>query len=140
MEDSILLSFLRREGVVSGLKRGYIEQRAEKRRELEAKWGWKYPKVVRFWKEKIEVLLTFMDYPEWLRRYIYTTNWLEGLIKELRRRLKIMESLPGEKSVEKILYLLLREENEKYLSWTLPGFKKYSWKEELSLHTQTQII
>jgi len=127
--------------VLKGIYRA--ENREEARdelRELEARFGRKYPKVVKFWKEKFDVLLTFMDYPEWLRRYIYTTNWLERLIKELRRRLKIMESLPGERSVEKILYLLLREENEKYLSRTLPGFKKYSWKEESSLQNQTQII
>jgi len=70
-----------------------------------AKWDKRYPKVVKWWEEKAEELLAFMEFPEEIRSMIYTTNSIERLFKELKRRLKVMEILQGEESAEKLLYV-----------------------------------
>ncbi len=73
-----------------------------------AKWGKRYPGVVRWWEEKAEELLAFTEFPEEIRGMIYEANQVDRLFKELKRRLKVMEALQGEESAEKIVYAVLR--------------------------------
>ena len=56
-------------------------------------------------KKKNNFLLAFYKYPDSIQKSIYTTNWIERANKEIRKRLKTMNSLPNKKAVEKILYL-----------------------------------
>jgi transposase-like protein len=58
------------------------------------------------------------------RKFIYTTNQLERLAKEIKRRIKVIEVFPDEGSVERLLYLLLKELNERLNSRKLRGFKE----------------
>jgi len=58
------------------------------------------------------------------RQFIYTTNQLEKLAKEIKRRIKVIEVFPDEGSVERLLYLLLKELNERLNSRKLRGFKE----------------
>jgi transposase-like protein len=64
----------------------------------------------------------------WLRHNFnltpYTTNQLERLAKEIKRRIKVIEVFPDEGSVERLLYLLLKELNERLNSRKLRGFKE----------------
>jgi Fe2+ or Zn2+ uptake regulation protein len=41
---------------------------------------------VKKWEEKAYALLTFLRYPKEIRQFIYTTNQLERLAKEIKRR------------------------------------------------------
>jgi len=54
---------------------------------------------------------------------IYTANSIERLFKELKRRLKAMEVLQGEESADKVVYVILRELNERYMLRKLRGFE-----------------
>jgi len=47
-----------------------------------------YLKVVKRWETKAYALLVFLRYPRPIRRYLYTTNQLERLAKEVKRRTK----------------------------------------------------
>ena len=47
---------------------------------------------------------------------------IERLNKEIRRRIKIIDSLPGEESARKIIYLRIIEENDKFSGRTILGF------------------
>jgi transposase-like protein len=67
--------------------------------------------------------LRFLDFPSEIRRFLYTTNQLERLFKEIKRRLKVMEILPREENAENILYLILYDLNEKLFQRKLPGFE-----------------
>lgn len=58
-------------------------------------------------KEAEEEMLTFFNYPEKCRQNIYSTNIIERLIEEFRRRVKVQGSLPSRSSAEIILYELL---------------------------------
>lgn len=82
-----------------------------------------YPKIVKLWEENFDDLLAFFEFPPEIRRFIYTTNQLERLFKEVKRRLKVMEILPHEENADKILYLIFFELNEKISSRKLPGFE-----------------
>jgi transposase-like protein len=47
---------------------------------------------------------------------------IERLNREIRRRIKIMDSLPSEESASKIIYLRIIEENNKYSRRIILGF------------------
>ena len=67
-----------RSEIANDLKKVYkARDKAEAIKELEefrAKWGKRYPKVVKWWEDKAEELLGFMAFPEEIRSMIYTTN------------------------------------------------------------------
>ena len=48
-----------------------------------AKWKSKYPKL-KVWSEKTEDVLTFYDFPEGLRRLVYTNNRIESFNKQIK--------------------------------------------------------
>jgi len=111
-----------REALAQNLKAVYradtIEQAHQALRALEEKWAGKYPKLVAKWVEKsyaLLALLEFLDHPEAIRAYLYTTNQLERLIKELKRRTKVVEVFCGPEALEKLVYLVLVQENERLL-------------------------
>jgi transposase-like protein len=49
---------------------------------------------------------------------------LERLIKEIKRRIKVIEVFWDEGSLEKVVYLVVRELEERYQGKTLIGFKE----------------
>jgi transposase-like protein len=65
-----------------------------------------------------------LRYPKEIRQFIYTTNQLERLAKEIKRRIKVIEVFPNEGSAGRLLYLILKELNERLNSRRLRGFKK----------------
>ena len=91
--------------------------------EFKTKWGKVYPYMVRSWKKDLDTLTVFYNYPEEIRRYIYTTNTVERFIKEVKRRTKVIEVFPNVDSAEKIVYLVSIEMNDKYRSRKLIGFQ-----------------
>ncbi len=86
------------------------------------KWERIYPKQLGSWEKDLKVLLTFMEYPESIRNVIYTTNWIERTNKEFKKRFKTMNSLPNENAVEKIVYLIVQEYNNRWSERKLKGF------------------
>jgi putative transposase len=70
----------------------------------------------------MDVLLTFMDYPNSIRSVIYMTNAIERTIKEIRKRLKPMKSLSSLEAAEKVMYLTIQDFNEKWGGRKLRGF------------------
>jgi transposase-like protein len=86
------------------------------------KWQAKYPREVSSWEQDLPVLLTFLKYPSSIRSVIYTTNWIERTIKEIRKRLRPMNSLPDVKAAEKIVYLTVRHLNDTWSERKLRGF------------------
>ena len=77
------------------------------------KWQVRYPKVYDML-IKNQYLLTFYDYPEAIRSSIYSTNLIEGLNKQLKRKIKRKEQFPNEESLEKFLVTQFEEYNMKF--------------------------
>ena len=92
--------------------------------EFSSKWSQKYPRPVYNMEKRLNALLKYYDYPEPIRKSIHSTNLIERMNREVRRRIKIIDSLPSEESAMKIIYLRSIEINERWSLRTLRGFYK----------------
>lgn len=99
---------------------------------VKAKWGKKYPKEIQSWEDQLPTLLTFYKYPKLIKEAIYTSNPIERTNKELRKRLRPMNSLTNMEAAEKIIYLQVIDYNEKWCSRVIRGFGDPSTKEALN--------
>ena len=76
------------------------------------KWDDQYPEISIKWKANWTELSAFFDYPENIRRMIYTTNAIEALHRLLRKTTKTKGAIINDDALLKILYLTLKT-NEK---------------------------
>ena len=95
--------------VVADLKKVYtavtLEEAEENRESFAAKWRKQYPSCVKSWEENWEVLSTFFEYPQEIRKIIYTTNIIEGLNRQFRQITKNKPSFTNDDSLRRMLYL-----------------------------------
>ena len=84
---------------------------------FELKWESKYGNVVKSWRKNLSELTTFFDFPQEIRRLIYTTNVIENLNRSIRKITKNKASLPNNKSLDKLVYLAITNVQSK---WTKP--------------------
>lgn len=84
---------------------------------LEEKWGRKYPLVINSWKNRWSNLSVYFKYPEEIRKLIYTTNVIEGLHRQFRKVTKSKSVFPNDEALKKMLYLAIRDISKK---WTNP--------------------
>ena len=80
-------------------------------------WGSHYAIAVRSWRQNWESLSTFFDYPQEIRRLIYTTNAVEGYHRQLRKVLKTKGAFPTSEAARKLLYLAHMDITKK---WNAP--------------------
>ena len=92
--------------------------------EFKNKWSSRYPRPIYNMEKNLGILLKYYDYPESIRRSIHSTNLIERMNKEIRRRIKIIDSLPSEESAMKIMYLRVAEINEAWSQRSMRGFYK----------------
>lgn len=100
-------------------------------RMFEHNWGVRYPREVQSWREDLDDLLSFYKYPEMIRYALYTTNTIERTIKEIRKRVKPMNSIANLEAAEKIVYLFATDYNDKWVKRALRGFADEEVKQEL---------
>ena len=72
---------------------------------FEEEWGKKYPHVIRSWRSNWTELTAFFQYPEELRKLIYTRNVIESYHRQLRKVTKGKTIFPNDESLLKMLYL-----------------------------------
>ena len=85
--------------------------------EFADKWDDQYPRISKIWREHWENLNTFFDYPEDIRKAIYTTNAIESLNSVIRKATKNRKVFPTEQSAMKVLFLAIQSASKK---WTMP--------------------
>lgn len=85
--------------------------------DLELEWADKYPASVKLWRERWQYLANFFQFPEDIRKAIYTTNAIESVNSSIRKIIKNKKSFPNDNSVFKMLYLALHDCSKK---WTMP--------------------
>jgi transposase-like protein len=81
------------------------------------KWQKQYPLVVKSWQTNWDKLSTFFDYPEAIRRVIYTTNAIEGYHRQLRKVTKTKGAFVNDMALLKLIYLAQERISSK---WTMP--------------------
>lgn len=105
-------------------------------RELDKKWGEKYPIVIRSWENNWDNLSNFFQYSAPIRKMIYTTNIIEGFNRQLRKVTKTKGLFPNNDSLRKILYLATIQASKK---WLMP---RQGWAEmigQLAIHFEGRV-
>ena len=78
------------------------------------KWGKKYPYAINNWENNWEDVNSFFQFPDEIRRIMYTTNIIEGLNRQYRKVTKTKSVFPSDTSLEKMLYLASRNITQKW--------------------------
>lgn len=85
--------------------------------QLEAKWGKKYPMVLKSWQNKWALLSVYFKYSQDIRRLIYTTNPIEGFHRQVRKFTKSKGAFTSENALYKLMYCACQKIKEK---WNMP--------------------
>ncbi|MCD8544898.1 MAG: IS256 family transposase [Sulfurospirillum cavolei] len=93
------------------------EEAEEALDKLEEKWGKKYPIVFQSWRNKWDNLSVYFQYPEDIRRVIYTTNIIESVHRQFRTLTKTKGAFPNDDSLLKLLFMGIQNAQKK---WTMP--------------------
>jgi putative transposase len=94
---------------------------AEARQDLArwlAKWGAKYPKLCDWVEATIEETLTFYRLPRQHHKHLKSTNMLERLNQELKRRTSVVRLFPNAASCLRLIRALAVETHENWLEAT----------------------
>lgn len=81
---------------------------------VKEKWGKKYPYAISNWENNWEDVNSFFQFPDEIRRIMYTTNIIEGLNRQYRKVTKNKSVFPSDTSLEKMLYLASRNITQKW--------------------------
>jgi transposase-like protein len=84
--------------------------------ELAARWRQSHPRVAEHLEEHIEECLTCLAFPESHRRRIRTTNGLERLNQEIKRRTRVVRIFPNREACSRLVTALCVEQSEEWLT------------------------
>jgi len=90
------------------------------------RWDEKYPQISRSWRAHWNNINTLFNYPEDIRKAIYTTNAIESLNSVIRKAIKKRKLFPTDDSAKKVIYLAIQDASKK---WTMPI---KNWKSALN--------
>ena len=85
--------------------------------EFKQKWDPKYPTIYKSWYKHWENLRTIFEYPDDIRKVIYTTNAIESLNSVIRKAIKNRRIFPTDNSAMKTVFLAIESASKK---WTMP--------------------
>ena len=89
-------------------------------------WDNQYPQITKSWRNHWENLNTLFNYPEDIRKAIYTTNAIESLNSVIRRAIKKRKIFPNDDAARKMVYLAIQDASKK---WTMPI---RNWRQAMS--------
>jgi len=81
------------------------------------RWDDRYPQISRSWRAHWDNLNTLFNYPEDIRKAIYTTNAIESLNSVIRKAIKKRKLFPTDDSARKVVYLAIMDASKK---WSMP--------------------
>jgi putative transposase len=115
------VSYKNRKEIAADLKRIYrsvtVEEAEKELKAFGAKWDDKYASISKIWHRHWENVIPLFDYPEEIRKIIYTTNAIESLNSVIRKAIKNRRIFPTDESALKIIYLAIQKASQK---WTMP--------------------
>ena len=124
------VSWKERKTVAADLKKIYTSLNAEEaERELFAfaeRWDDRFPTISQGWRKHWPNLITLFEYPDDIRKVIYTTNAIESLNSVVRKAVKNRKVFPNDESATKVVYLAIQAASKK---WTMPI---HNWKNALN--------
>lgn len=115
------VSYKDKKAVVADLKRIYTSISSDEAKiELDNfadTWDKKYPSISRSWHNRWANVIPLFDYPDDIRKIIYTTNAIESLNSVIRKAIKNRRIFPNDNSAFKVVYLATKQASKK---WTMP--------------------
>ncbi len=115
------VSWKDRKAVAADLKKIYqsvtVEEADGELESFAKQWDGKYPAIAKSWRKHWPNLITLFDYPDEIRRVIYTTNAIESLNSVIRKAIKNRKIFPHDQSAMKVVYLAI---NAAAKRWTMP--------------------
>ncbi|AOY76136.1 IS256 family transposase [Clostridium formicaceticum] len=78
------------------------------------KWCNKYPNAIKSWEDNWDNISTFLMFPDYIRRIMYTTNAIESLNSQFRKVTKTKLIFPTDESLMKMLYLATERVSKKW--------------------------
>ena len=115
------VSWKDRKAVVADLKKIYrsltVDEAEQELGAFAAQWDEKYPSIAQSWRRHWPNLITLFDYPDAIRKVIYTTNAIESLNSVIRKAIKNRKVFPHDQSALKVVYLAIESAAKK---WSMP--------------------
>jgi transposase-like protein len=116
--------------VAAGLKQIYrsltVEEAEQELAAFAEIWDEKYPTISQNWRRHWPNLITLFDYPDDIRKVIYTTNAIESLNSVIRKAVKNRKLFPHDQAALKVVYLAIQAAAKK---WSMPV---RNWKAALN--------
>lgn len=106
-----------RKAMAADLKTIYRAASAEMAERALAEFRRKYPKhqvVADVWQRNWQRVIPFFEFPEEIRKIVYTTNAVESLHMTLRKVTKNRGSFPSQEAAIKLIYLALQNVSKKW--------------------------
>jgi putative transposase len=102
--------------------------------ELAGRWRQSHPRVAEHLEEHIEECLSYLAFPNSHRRRIRTTNSLERLNQEIKRRSRVVRIFPNRASCLRLVSALAIEQSEEWLTGRryldMQGLEEHCGQEE----------
>ena len=93
------------------------QQALEALEQFDTDWKDKYPVIAEQWRRHWDHLITMFNYPEDIRRVIYTTNAIESVNSVIRKATTRHKMFPNDEAALKVVYLAIDAASKK---WTMP--------------------
>jgi len=124
------VSWKERKEVAADLRKIYrsisVEEAEQELSTFAEKWDEKFPTISQMWRRHWDNLITIFEYPDDIRKAIYTTNAIESLNSVVRKAIKNRKVFPNDNSAMKVVYLAIESASKK---WTMPI---HNWKAALN--------
>jgi transposase-like protein len=78
------------------------------------KWDAKYPTISKMWRLKWASIITLFEFPEPIRKAIYTTNAIESVNSVIRKFTRNRKIYPNKDSALKNIYMAIREASRRW--------------------------
>ena len=78
------------------------------------KWGHKYAYAIKSWRDNWDELTAYFDYPQEIRKIMYTTNTIESLNSSIRKYTKTKTIFPDDQATLKAVYLAVVNVEKKW--------------------------
>ena len=115
------VSWKDRKVVAADLKKIYssltVEEAEQELTAFAEMWDGKYPSISQSWSRHWPNLITLFDYPDDIRKAIYTTNAIESVNSVIRKAVKNRKVFPHDQAAIKVVYLAIDAAAKK---WTMP--------------------
>ena len=99
-------------------------------------WGKKYPMMTRSWTDAWERVVPFLEFPDTLRRVLYTTNAIESFNARVRKLINGKGHFPNDDAAVKMIYLAVVAAEKK---WTMPPQNWGQAVNQLSIHFEGRL-